>query len=114
MILHITTLAAWQKAQAEGDYGAEAVATEGFIHCSTAVQVLTPANALFRGQNGLVLLCLDPAQLTAPLVYEDCYESGEQFPHLYGRLNLEAVTAVIPFPPNPDGTFSLPAEIHPS
>ena len=56
-----------------------------------------------------MLLVIDPAQLTAELVYEDCYEAGETFPHLYGPLNLDAVVRVVPFPPLPDGTFTLPA-----
>ncbi len=108
MILHITTQAAWETAVATGQYTADSLASEGFIHCSTPTQVVGTANALFRGQPGLVLLCINPAQMQAPVVYEDCYETGQAFPHIYGALNLAAVTAVLEFPPNPDGTFSLP------
>lgn len=110
-ILHITTEKAWQTAVAAGEYRADSLASEGFIHCSTAEQVLMPANAMFAGQCDLILLTIDPTALTAKLVYEDCYESGQQFPHAYGPLNLDAVTGFINFPPNPDGTFSLPSEL---
>ena len=109
MILHITTRAEWEAARALGDYRLDTLDSEGFIHCSTPQQVLGPANALYHGQDDLVLLVIDPAQLTAELVYEDCYEAGETFPHLYGPLNLDAVVRVVPFPPLPDGTFTLPA-----
>lgn len=108
LILHISRREDWETAVTLGYYTADSLPTEGFIHCSTPEQVLLPANAMFRGQTGLVLLCIDPPRLQAPLVYEDCYESGQKFPHVYGRLNTDAVLTVIDFPPNPDGTFSLP------
>ena len=108
MILHITTQADWETAVSHQQYTADTLNSEGFIHCSTPAQVLGPANAMYRGQMGLVLLCIDEVQVQSPIVYEDCYESGQAFPHIYGPLNLDAVTTVLPFPPNDDGTFSLP------
>ena len=111
LILHITTENAWQTAVTNGEYRADSLSSEGFIHCSTIEQVLMPANQMFAGQTDLILLTIDPAKLTAELVYEDCYESGHQFPHIYGPLNLNAVTGFVQFPPNPDGTFSLPNEL---
>ncbi len=108
MILHITTRADWEGAQALGDYRLDTLTTEGFIHCSTPEQVLGPANEFYKGQADLVLLVIDPARLLADLVYEDSYDSGTAFPHIYGPLNLDAVTRVIPFPPLSDGTFVLP------
>ncbi len=109
MILHITTRGDWEAARTLGDYRLDTLDSEGFIHCSTPEQVLGPANALYRGQDDLVLLVIDPARLTAELVYEDCYEAGEAFPHVYGPLNLDAVVGVVPFPSLPDGSFVLPA-----
>ncbi|MCP4419007.1 MAG: DUF952 domain-containing protein [Chloroflexi bacterium] len=111
MILHITTETAWQTAVASGTYHADSLASEGFIHCSTIEQLLMPANELFRGQTNLILLKIDPDQLTADLIYEDCYETGHKFPHIYGSLNLDAVTGIVAFPPNPDGTFSRPRNL---
>ena len=108
MILHIARREEWEAAQATGDYRADTLMTEGFIHCSTPAQVLGPANTMFRGQADLLLLVIDPAWLTADLVYEDCYETGQAFPHIYGPLNLNAVRRAVPFPPNGDGRFSLP------
>lgn len=111
MLLHITTRTAWAAAQTQGYYHAPSLDTEGFIHCSRPEQVLLPANAMFRGQTDLVLLCLDPTRLQAPVVDEDCYASGQTFPHLYGRLNLDAVTRVVDFPPGPNGEFVVPPGI---
>ena len=109
MILHIASNEDWSAARALGEYRADSLAGEGFIHCSTPAQVLIPANERYRGRDDLLLLVIDPARLAAALVYEDCYESGQAFPHVYGPLNLEAVTRVVPFPPGPDGRFALPA-----
>jgi len=108
IILHITRESDWLAAVSAGFYHADSLETEGFIHCSTAEQVLGPANTMFYGQDGLVLLAVDPEQVSAPIVYEDCYESGQEFPHIYGPLEIEAVMAVIAFPPQDDGRFILP------
>jgi uncharacterized protein (DUF952 family) len=108
MILHIVKQSDWERAVASGVYRADSLEKEGFIHCSTPEQVLKPANERFFGQEGLSLLCIDPALVTAPIVYEDCYESGQAFPHIYGTLDIAAVTAVLPFPPGENGQFVLP------
>lgn len=74
---------------------------------SNREQVLGTANRFYQGQTGLVLLVLDAAQLTAPLRFDEVPDHGT-FPHLYGPLNLDAVRAVVPFPPQADGSFVLP------
>jgi uncharacterized protein (DUF952 family) len=108
MILHIAFESEWLSAMPQGFYRVDSLETEGFIHCSTPQQVLGPANERFHGQEGLVLLCIDREKVAAPIVFEDCYESGQAFPHIYGPLNIEAVTAVIPFSPQEDGGFIIP------
>ncbi|MBW4693101.1 MAG: DUF952 domain-containing protein [Lyngbya sp. HA4199-MV5] len=106
LILHITTRSHWQNAQQEGIYTADSLETEGFIHCSTPTQVVSTANAFFHGQPGLVLLCVESDRVQSAIRYEAV--NGELFPHIYGSLNLDAVTQAIDFEPNADGTFTLP------
>lgn len=108
MILHIVSETEWRTAVAAGRYEPPSLADEGFIHCSTIAQVLGPANDFYHAQSGLQLLGIDPERVAAPIVYEDCYESGQAFPHIYGPLNPDAVTAIFAFPPEPDGSFVLP------
>ena len=108
MITHITTAEAWMAALPHGQYTADSLASEGFIHCSTVAQLLGTANAIFRGQDGLVVLAIDEARVTADIIYEDCYETGQLFPHVYGSLPVAAVVGVYPFPCQADGTFALP------
>ncbi len=118
-ILHITKREDWETLTLSGaetavttpSYRADSLEIDGFIHCSTMEQVLKPANEMFHGQTGLVLLVIDSAKVQAEIVYEDCYESGQEFPHIYGPLNLDAVVKVVDFPPNADGSFSLPGKL---
>lgn len=108
IILHIADGAAWQQAQAHGAYRGDTLETDGFIHCSLREQVIPVANALFKGQTGLIVLCIDEDKVIADIRYEDCYDAGQTFPHIYGALNLDAVVSVADFPPDADGTFTLP------
>jgi uncharacterized protein (DUF952 family) len=108
IILHIITRREWETAVSDPPYTPPSLTGEGFIHCSTPEQVLLPANSLYRGQQDLLLLCLDETQLEAEVIYEDCYESGLEFPHIYGPLNLDAVVGLVEFPCEADGSFRLP------
>lgn len=110
MIYHITTQTAWQTAAPTGTYSAPSLQSEGFIHCSHAHQVIGTANLLFQGQPDLIVLAIDPQRLQARLIDEDLYGHGS-FPHLYGVLEVAAVTHIIPLPCNEDGTFDPPAAL---
>jgi len=116
MIFHITSRTDWDAAQKRGDYRAESLTTEGFIHCSTLAQVLPVAENFYKGQSGLVLLVIEPALLASALKWEPPsggtpppgVPEGDQFPHIYGPINLEAVVNVVDLPQNANGTFTLP------
>lgn len=107
MLLHIVPGAEWESARAAGVYRPVSLAAEGFIHLSHPFQVLFAADTFYRGKNGLVLLVIDAARLSAPLRHDNVPGHGT-FPHLYCPLNPDAVVDVLPFPPKPDGTFALP------
>jgi uncharacterized protein (DUF952 family) len=116
LIFHITSRKEWESAQAKGEYVAESLAAEGFIHCSTLVQVLPVAEKFYKGQSGLVLLAIEPALLTSTLKWEPPSGGtpppgvpiGDPFPHIHGPINLDAVVKVINLESTPDGTFNLP------
>ena len=111
LILHIAQRADWLRAEGRGAYRCASLQDEGFIHCSCAAQVLIPANERFRGREDLLLLVIDASALCSELRYEDCYDSGMAFPHVYGPIELEAVAEVLPFSPGADGLFQLPAKL---
>ena len=108
ILLHICPQTDWEISKPTGEYRAASLQTEGFIHCSLPAQTVDTARRYFHGQQGLVLLMIDSARTTAEIRFEAA-NAGQEFPHLYGPLNTEAVVRVIPFPPNADGSFSLPA-----
>jgi uncharacterized protein (DUF952 family) len=106
-ILHITTPDAYVAAQAAGRLAAPSLETEGFIHCSTARQVVATADRIFRGSGDLLLLEIDPGRLDAPLRHERATDVGDDFPHIYGPLNLDAVAATHTLAEGPSG-YVLP------
>jgi len=111
IILHITHQDQWELAQETGNYTAESLEAQGFIHCSTHEQVIEVANFLFKGQRGLVLLAIDREKVKHEVVYENLYGEDDLFPHIYGALNTDAVFEVYDFPPKNDGNFELPSAL---
>ena len=94
MIYHVVTAANWQNALQQGFYEADSLADEGFIHTSNAEQVAGVLERYYKDQNNLLLLHIDETKLTAPLKYELAPSVNEEFPHIYGRLNVDAVVKV--------------------
>ena len=107
-LLHIAERQTWAAAVKTGEYRPESLAEEGFIHCSLPDQVEAVADAMYRGRPDLVLLVIDPANVPAEIRFEDCYQSGQEFPHIYGLLPVDAVEQVLEFKPDEDGRFTLP------
>jgi uncharacterized protein (DUF952 family) len=107
-IFHITKRSEWERAEREGAYRTQTLASEGFIHCSRSDQVIRIANGLFRGQTGLVLLEIDTRQVRPEIRFENCEGGQEVFPHIYGALELDAVVRVSAFEPGEDGSFAMP------
>ena len=98
----------WTKAQDDGRFLGSAVDLhDGFIHFSTAAQAAETTARHFAGQNGLLLVSVDAARLGDKLKWEPS-RGGALFPHLYGDLELAAVTDVAPLPLGPDGRHKFP------
>ncbi len=100
-IFHVTTAAEWDTARASGSYrrstrGAS-LEEVGFIHLSDADQLPRVADFLYRdAPDPLVVLELDSDELrvaNADLRWEDG-GAGEDFPHLYGAIELPSVLTV--------------------
>jgi uncharacterized protein (DUF952 family)/uncharacterized glyoxalase superfamily protein PhnB len=113
ILFHIARRRDWESAQRVGAYRISTLdrtlEQEGFIHLSFARQVRGVADRFYAGVGDeLVLLSIDPAQLTARVVTESVPGSDDQFPHLYGELPVAAVRRVTAYRPSDDGRFGPP------
>lgn len=110
VIHHLTTAEAWAGARAAGEYAAPSLAAEGFIHAAAdEAQALRVAERLYAGVGGLVALDVDVARLRAE-VRREASRSGEVYPHIYGRINLDAVVRVRPLAVDADGRHRFPLD----
>jgi glutathione S-transferase len=100
MIFHITDASTWEVSRQQGYHTGSTrgvdLAEEGYIHCSTAAQWPGVIERYYLGAPDLVLLHIDEALLTSPLVYEQLPGAPEPFPHIYGPINLSAVVTAEP------------------
>lgn len=94
IIYHITTEGEWKKAQEKGFYESPSLSREGFIHCSQPEQVPGVLQRYFRDQQNLVQLEIDTGKLQSPFYYEWSPSVADTFPHIYGPVNIDAVTSV--------------------
>jgi uncharacterized protein (DUF952 family) len=107
-IYKICSVSAWREAERQGVYrGSADDARDGFIHFSASSQVAETARKHFAGQTGLFLIAVDADALGAALRWEPS-RNDELFPHLYGDLDLGAVTGIYDMRARSDGTHDIP------
>jgi uncharacterized protein (DUF952 family) len=68
--------------------------TEKFIHLSAPEQVTDTLNRHFSNERQVLIVEVAVKKLTSPLKYEAAAPGQPLFPHLYGPLNLSAVSDV--------------------
>jgi uncharacterized protein (DUF952 family) len=107
-IYKISPASAWREAERQGVYkGSADDLRDGFIHFSTAAQVAETARRHYFGQTGLFLIAVDADALGDALRWERS-RNDELFPHLYGELDIGAVTAILDLRAQSDGTHDIP------
>ena len=107
-IYKICPASAWREAERQGVFrGSPVDISDGFIHFSTASQVDETARKHFSGQAGLFLIAVDAEALGDALRWERS-RNDELFPHLYGDLDLGAVTSVHSMATRTDGSHHIP------
>jgi uncharacterized protein (DUF952 family) len=93
-IYKLCPVALYQQAQESGVLlGSEHDLRDGFIHFSTASQLLGTYQKYFSEIDPVVLMCVEAAPLGAALRFE-ASRDGALFPHLYASLPMSAVTRV--------------------
>ena len=94
LIYHICKLQEWKNVDKNSDYsGSSQDQEDGFIHFSTAEQVIESAYKHRKGQSNLILLTVKSQLLGSNLKWEQS-RGGQLFPHLYGNLPKKAVLKV--------------------
>jgi uncharacterized protein (DUF952 family) len=107
-IYKICPASAWREAERQGAYrGSADDSRDGFIHFSTAAQVPETLREHYFGQRALFLVEVDDEALGSALRWERS-RNDELFPHLYGELDLGAVTAVQDLRARADGSHDVP------
>jgi uncharacterized protein (DUF952 family) len=92
----------------EGAYSGSAKdRADGFLHFSTAEQLLGTLARYYAEVDDLLLVAVDAAALGAALKYE-MSRDGALFPHLYGKLPCDAVRWARPISRDARGAFVLP------
>jgi uncharacterized protein (DUF952 family) len=88
----------WAAAQQAGVFRGSAVdLADGYVHFSTAEQVVETAARHFAGRRGLLLLAVDTDRLGEDLRWEPS-RGGALFPHLYTPMPLDAVVGETALP----------------
>ena len=107
MVYHLVQPEWWETFANKDYYESETLSEEKFIHLSTFEQINGTLSNYFKGLNRLFLLHIDASKLTSNLVFEDLFETGIAFPHLYGRLNKDAVVEVQELLMDADGVLKV-------
>lgn len=107
-IYHIAKSQDWETAKKHKEYTADSLSSQGFIHCSKESQVVAVANTIFKGNKNLMLLEIEEDKVKPEIKYEKPLGENEAYPHIYGALNIDAVTKVIEFEPDADSFFTFP------
>ena len=107
LIYHITTPVQWQQFATLPFYEAPSLQTEGFIHASKARQVQETADRYYKNEPEILLLTIDTSLLAIPLLYEEAPNRKEEFPHLYGKLNKDAIVEHTTIARQEDGSYII-------
>ncbi len=108
LIYHVCNAEEWQAAQKIGHYGGSSQdVDDGFIHFSTAEQVVASTTKHRVGQDNLVLVVVDVAKLGSELKWESA-RNGLLFPHLYGSLSFDSVVTTYDLFLNDGGYHDFP------
>jgi uncharacterized protein (DUF952 family) len=95
VIYHLTTVEEWEDAQDKGLYQPSSFDREGFIHCCTKEQLDSVLQRHFKGQENLIRLVIDPSLLNQRWQFDYDEKLQQEFPHIYGPLNLSAVIEIV-------------------
>ncbi len=102
-IYKVLDRALWQLALESGEFlGAEIDMKDGYIHFSTANQLVETVRKHFVGRQELLVVEFDSDDFGDSLRWE-VSRGGDQFPHLYASLDTALAQATYELPLSPGG-----------
>ena len=101
---HLTPHHVWAAQVSQQTYAPEPFEREGFIHCTDGEdRVIEVGNRYYSADTrSFVCLVIDVDRVKVPV---KCEDSERLYPHIYGRLNSDAVVRVRTVLRDPAGTF---------
>lgn len=90
LIYHIVLPDVWERFKTEKFYEAESLQTENFIHCSFAAQLEGVLQRYYKDVEEVLILTIETEKLCSELVNEPS-TNNKIYPHIYGRINAEAI-----------------------
>jgi threonyl-tRNA synthetase len=96
LVYRIISKSEYESIKGNSEYSPQEITTDRFIHLSNYDQIVKIANLKMNPNEECFLLNISTDKLNNSefLKNEDLYNSGENFPHLYGKLNMDAVVKV--------------------
>lgn len=103
----LLTLEEWMEYEKGGFSGSAVDRRDGFIHLSTAAQLVETAALHYKSTGDLKLLAIDVLKTGAQMKFEPS-RGGAMFPHLYDRLEKHYVHTVWDLRRGIDGAYEFP------
>lgn len=91
MIYHIADQVGWENSIVTGMYEHPSLASEGFIHACLQGQIASVRKRYYADKDSLLLLHIDETLVLASIKHELAASVNDIFPHIYGKLNTNAV-----------------------
>lgn len=89
-IYHLISPADWEITLNRKEYAPPSLMEEGFIHCSTKEQLIETASRHYGDHQELIVLKIRQKKVAAMLKWEGSHQ-GQEFPHLYGKLQFHHI-----------------------
>ncbi|MBA6265066.1 DUF952 domain-containing protein [Colwellia sp. Bg11-12] len=101
----LSSQAEYQQALTEGKLIRDSLVSEGFIHATPKSQLNRLANKYYKDKVQPLILIVDKKLIVPEVKWESA--TGGLYPHIYGPLNMNAVTAIEEISLNEEGKFQL-------
>jgi len=88
-----------EKFLGKSHYTVDSLKEEGFIHCCFEEQIPIIKQRYYADWHAVNILKIKVDSLTAVMKVETI-KNGEKYPHIFGKINMDAVAEVMVYPQN--------------